>query len=75
MAVVSVKVPKWVKERMRAYSEVVNWPAEIRSLIIARIEEIERIRAVKEAVKLLEAIPPAARGTAETLVREDRDSH
>ncbi len=75
MAVVSVKVPKWVREKMKAYGEVVNWPEEIRKSIIAKIEEIERVRAVEEAIKLLEAIPPAPRGTAEALVREDRDSH
>ncbi len=75
MAVVSVKVPEWVREKMKAYSEAVNWPEEIRRLIIAKIGELERIRAVEEAVNLLEAIPPAPKGTAEDLVREDRDSH
>lgn len=75
MAVVSVKVPKWVKERMEAYREVVNWPEEIRRAIMAKIEEVERTKAVEEAVRLLEAIPPAPRGTAGALVREDRDRH
>jgi len=75
MAVVSVKVPKWVKEKMKAYSEVVEWPEEIRRVIIAKIEELERKRAVEEAIRLLEGIPPAPKGTAEALVRKDRDSH
>lgn len=75
MAVVSVKVPEWVREKMKAYGEAVNWPEEIRRSIIAKIEELERIRAVEEAVNLLEAIPPAPKGTAEDLVRKDRDSH
>ena len=75
MAVVSVKVPKWVREKMKVYGEVVEWPEEIRKLIIAKIEELERIRAVEKAIKLLEAIPPAPKGTAEALVREDRDRH
>ncbi len=75
MAVVSVKVPKWVKEKMKAYGEVVEWPEEIRRLIIAKIEELERIRAVEKAIKLLEQIPPAPKGTAKALVREDRDRH
>lgn len=75
MAVVSVKVPKWVREKMKAYGEVVEWPEEIRRLIIAKIEELERIRAVEKAIKLLEQIPPAPKGTAEALVREDRDRH
>jgi hypothetical protein len=75
MAVVSVKVPKWVREKMKAYGEVVEWPEEIRRLIITKIEELERIRAVEKAIKLLDAIPPAPKGTAEALVREDRDRH
>ena len=75
MAVVSVKVPKWVREKMKAYGEAVEWPEEIRRLIITKIEELERIRAVEKAIKLLEAIPPAPKGTAEALVREDRDRH
>lgn len=75
MAVVSVKVPKWVREKMKAYGEAVEWPEEIRRLIITKIEELERIRAVEKAIKLLDAIPPAPKGTAEALVREDRDRH
>jgi len=75
MAVISVKVPERVKEKMKMYSEEVNWPEEIRRLITAKIEEVERTRAVEEAIKLLEAIPTSPRGTAKALVREDRDSH
>lgn len=74
MSVVSVKVPRWVKEKMREYGDVVNWPEEIRKSIIAKLEELERRRAVEEAVKLLEKVRPAPTGTAERLVREDRDS-
>lgn len=75
MAVVSVKVPKGVREKMKAYSDLVEWPEEIRKLIIAKIEEIERMKAVEKAIKLLEEVPPAPKGTAEALVREDRDRH
>jgi hypothetical protein len=75
MAVVSVKVPKWVREKMNAYGEAVEWPEEIRRLIITKIEELERIRAVEKAIKILEQIPPTPKGTAKDLVREDRDRH
>jgi hypothetical protein len=59
MAVVSVKVPEWVKEKMRMLSDTINWPEEIRTFIIARINEIERVKAVEKAVKILEKVPPA----------------
>jgi len=75
MAVVSVKVPRWVREKMKAYSGLVNWPDEIRRMLISKIEEVERVRAVEEAVKLLARLPSTPKGTAVRLVREDRDSN
>jgi hypothetical protein len=75
MAVVSVKVPEWVKEKMRVLSGAVNWPEEIRKFIIAKINEVERVKAVEKAIEILEKVPPTESGTAKRLVREDRDSH
>ena len=75
MSVVSVKIPKRVKEKMKEYGDIVNWPEEIRESIIAKIEEVERSKALDEAIKLLEGIPSTPRGTARALMREDRDSH
>lgn len=75
MSVVSVKVPKQIKEKMRKYGGRVNWPEEIRKFLSSRIEELERREAVEEAVKLLEAVAPAPEGTAGKLVRKDRESH
>jgi len=75
MAVISVKVPTSIKEKMKEYKEDVDWPEEIRRFITVRIEELERVRAVEKAMRLLEEIPPAVKGTAKALVREDRDSN
>lgn len=75
MSVVSVKVPKKVKEKMNEFSDVVEWPEEIRKSIITKIEEMERKKALDEAIRLLEKMPSTPKGTAEALVREDRDSH
>ena len=75
MSVVSVKVPRWVKEKMKEYKDLVNWPEEIRRAIIAKLEELERRRTVEKAIELLEKVRPAREGTALKLVREDRDSH
>lgn len=74
-AVVSVKVPRELKEKMEAYASVVDWAEEIRGWIARRVEELERVRAVEEAVKILEGVAPAPQGAAEALVREDRDRH
>ncbi len=75
MAVVSVKVPEWVKEKMKMFSQEIDWPEEIRKFIIGKIEEIERMKSVEAAIDLLKSIHPAPKGTAEKFVREDRDSH
>jgi hypothetical protein len=64
-----------MKEKMKEYGEAVNWPEEIRRLITAKIEELERNKTLEEAIKLLERTPPTPRGTAKALMREDRDSH
>jgi len=75
MSVVSVKVPRWLKEKMDKYRERVNWPEELRKLLIAKVEELERLEALQEALKILEKTPFFPKGTASALVREDRDSH
>ena len=75
MSVVSVKVSPWVREKMRAHAGSIRWPDEIRSFLQDRIEELEREKALDEAIELLESLPAAPRGTAKLLVREDRDSH
>jgi hypothetical protein len=56
MSVVSVKIPKKIKEKMKEYNKIINWPEEIRRLIIAKIEEVERNKALENAIKLLEKI-------------------
>ena len=75
MSVVSVKVPRWVKEKMSKHTGSVNWPEEVRKLIIRKIEELERAEALERTAKILEATPSAPKGTAEKLVRLDRESH
>jgi len=65
-----------MKEKMEGYAGVVNWAeGSGKKWIAQRVEELERVRAVEEAVRLLENIAHASRGTARLLVRENRDSH
>jgi hypothetical protein len=75
MSVVSIKVPRCVKEKMKKHASSVEWPEEVRKLLIQKIEELERADALERVVKILEDIPSAPRGTAEKLVRRDRESH
>jgi len=75
MSVVSVKVPRWVKDKMKKHAGSVEWPEEVRKLLIQKIEELERADALERVVKILEGTPSAPRGTVEKLVRRDRESH
>ena len=73
--VVSFKVPREVKEKMKALKNKINWSEELRKYVVKRIEEMEREEALEKALKLLESVKPAKRGTAAKYVRESRDSN
>jgi len=73
MSVVSVRVPKELKERMDAFRGVVNWSEEIRAFIERRVAELEQEKAIEELERLVEKLPPAPKGSALRYVREDRD--
>jgi predicted DNA-binding protein len=73
VTVVSVRVPKELKERMDAFRGVINWSEEIRAFIERRVAELEQEKAIEELERLIEKLPPAPRGVALKYVREDRD--
>jgi len=75
MAVVSVKVPKEIKEKMKKTEGKVNWPEEIRRSILEKIEELERRENVENVARSLAGLPFQPKGTVTALVREDRDAH
>jgi hypothetical protein len=53
---------------------VVDWSEEVRRFIERRVREIEQERVVGELEKLIQELPPAPKGYAAQLVREDHDS-
>jgi len=75
MSVVSVKVPKEIKEKMERTKDSVDWPEEIRRAIIRKLEEIERKQAIEKVEKMLAELPVQPKGTISSLIREDRDAH
>ena len=75
MAVVSVKVSKEIKEKMKKTEGKVNWPEEIRRSILGKIEELERRETVERVERSLAELPVQPKGTVTALVREDRDTH
>ncbi len=73
--VISVRVPRRLKEEMDRLSSYVNWSEEIRRFLEERVRELRRKHVLEEARRVIERLPEAPRGTATGYVREDRDSH
>jgi len=73
--VVSFKVRREVKEKMRRYRGVVNWSEELRRFVEERIRELEAREVLESVVRELEratwSVPP---GFSARSVRVDRDS-
>ncbi len=71
--VVSFKVPKELKKKMREYADRVKWSEELRRYVINRIEEIEREDNLKKVIGLIESTAGVPKGFSSASVREDRD--
>jgi metal-responsive CopG/Arc/MetJ family transcriptional regulator len=74
-SVVSVRVPPEVKREMDELRDEINWSEEIREFIKRKIQEYRKRKALQELVSYIQTLPEAPKGTAQKLVRDDRDSH
>jgi len=75
MSVVTVRVPRELKEKMQKYKSRINWSDEIRKFIENKVLEIEREEVFARLDNLIRRLPQTPRGTAEKYLREDRDSN
>jgi len=72
--VVSFKVRKEVKEKMRRYRGIVNWSEELRRFVEEKLRELEAREALESVVQELErATWSVPKGFSAGSVREDRD--
>ncbi|GAB6945555.1 hypothetical protein JCM14467A_23370 [Vulcanisaeta sp. JCM 14467] len=74
-AVITVRVPRELKEAMDRYSAMVNWSEEIRNFIVRRIAELRREEVLNKLNSIIDRLPESLPGSVSSLVREDRDSH
>ncbi len=75
-SVISFKVKREVKEKMKKFKDRVNWADELRKFVEERIRELEAEENIKHVVEELEKIPISVpRGFSVNSVREDRDSN
>ena len=73
--VITVRVPRELKEAMDKYSAKVNWSEEIRNFIMRRIAELRREEALSKLNSIIDRLSESPSGSVTSLVREDRDSH
>ncbi len=75
LSVFSIRIPPEIKNEMDKLKDKINWSEEIREFIKSKIEEYKKRKVLQEAVAYIQSLPAAPKGTAQKLVREDRDSH
>ena len=75
MSVFSIRIPPKIKNEMDKLKGEINWSREIREFIKSKIEEHKKRKVLQEAIAYIQSLPKAPKGTAQKLVREDRDSH
>ena len=73
--VLSIRIPKKLREEMEKLKDVTDWRNEIIAFIEEKVKAYKRLRALQEMDKILEGLPETPRGLAAKLVREDRDSN
>ena len=73
--VLSIRIPRRLKEEMDRLKDRVDWRSEIISFIKEKIETYKRMAVLEELNRDLMRLPPSPRGHAARLVREDRDSY
>ena len=72
--VVSFKVPREIKEKMRKYSKMVKWSEELRNYVIERIRAMEAEENLRKVIEMIESTKGVPKGFSVRSVREDRDS-
>ncbi len=70
--VISIRVPRRLKEEMDKLSDEVSWSEEIRRFIETRIREIKKRRALEKIDRIVESLPASPGASFE--VRRDRDN-
>lgn len=75
MSVVSVKVPREVKEEMEKMKASVKWAEEIRKFILDKLERERRLENASKVEEMLGGIRRLPKGSTEKLIRDDRDRH
>jgi len=73
--VVSFKVPREIKEKMRKYANKVNWSALLREFLMEKIRLLEAEENLERVRKIISETSGVPLGFSSKSVREDRNSN
>jgi hypothetical protein len=73
--VFSIRIPPEIKREMDRLKGNINWSNEIKEFIKKRIRNHKKREVLDEVMSYIQTLPEVSKGTAQKLVREDRDSH
>ncbi|MEM2736452.1 MAG: CopG family transcriptional regulator [Thermoproteota archaeon] len=71
--IIAVKIPKELKDKLKALRKEVNWPEEIRRFLEEKVKEVEARKNMDKIVKKIEATKGVEKGFSVAAVREDRE--
>ena len=72
--VITLRVDREIKRKMEALGPDLNWSEEVRFLLLKRLRQLARERALKLSAEANRGLPALPRGTVAKMIREDRDA-
>ncbi|MCS7365303.1 MAG: hypothetical protein NDF54_07705 [archaeon GB-1867-035] len=71
MSIITIRIPKELKEKMRKYKEI-NWSEVIRKALEEKIRIQEKIEAVRKIDEIRRKVKPVKKGELDKWIRENR---
>lgn len=71
MSIITIRIPRELKEKMRKYKEI-NWSEVIRKALEEKIRIQEKIEAVRKIDEIRRKVKPVEKGELDKWIREDR---
>ncbi|RLE53635.1 MAG: hypothetical protein DRJ30_06610 [Candidatus Methanomethylicota archaeon] len=71
MSIITIRIPRELKEKMKKYREI-NWSEVVRRALEERIRIQERIEATRRMDEIRRKVKPVKRRELDKWIREDR---
>jgi len=74
-SVVTFKVPREVKEKMKRYRDRINWSKLLRDFLIEKLRQLEAEENLRRISMIISKTKGVPKGFSSASVREDRDNN